>query len=110
MSARKIDQAMCKHAEAFVRHADGRWVAAANLCAFLGVEVETTGMALAHAVARGEVERRHVQGGAGGSKLQWRLRSQEPEPAPKIFSIDWPPGFVSTFATVVVPAYEQRGK
>lgn len=109
MSTRKIDQALCKNAEAFVRHAD-RWVTAAEVCAFLGQNVETVGAALAHAVARGEIERSHIQGGNGGSKLQWRLRVQQLEPPPKIFTVDWPPGFVPRFDTVSVAAYEQRGR
>lgn len=109
MTARKTDQATCRRAEAFVRHA-GRWVSSKELSEFIGTNVETAGMALSYAVAHGVIQRRHKHGGSGGSLLEWRLAELQPEPAIKLVNTDWPPGFVSQFDKVVVPSYEARVK
>lgn len=109
MSAIKVSAATAKAAVAFIKAAAG-WVNARELCAFLGVNVETAGAALAFAVADGQIERQHKQGGNGGSQLQWRVAPPKPETLPRLFSIDWPGGFVSTFDRVKLPAYEVRAK
>lgn len=94
-----------KQALAFIRTAGG-WVTAKALTEFLGVDVTQVSRALLGAVSDGTIERQHVQGGSGGSKLSWRLAERRTEPP--VFSIDWPPGFKSIFDSVSLPPYEAR--
>lgn len=87
----------------FLRSA-GRWVEAHEIAVFLDCNVDAATRALAPAFESKLIERKHIHGGAGGSKLFWRMaRVQE---AASRFSIDWPPGFVFQYDTIAVASLD----
>jgi hypothetical protein len=91
----------------------GAWIANTAVAKFLGCPPNAVQPSLAPALDAGLVERSLTSSRA----TQWRLTQQKPKrarkqpaPEPTRFGINWPPGFVSRFASVVVPAYETRAK
>lgn len=79
------------------------WVGTRELADHLALDRTLIAGNLAVSLRSGVVEKRTGPGRA----VEWRIAP----PAPlRRFSIDWPRGFVSQFDTVVVPAYEQRGR
>ena len=82
-----------------LRSSDG-WVPSQDLATFIGCSRDDVTRALAAPLNAGEIERQHIQGGSGGSKLSWRIA--QPKPDGRSFSIDWPPGFTPQFDAVKV--------
>lgn len=89
----------------------GSWVANLVVCQALGVRPNAIRPSLDRAIQVGLVEKSTCKDGY----TQWRLgvikprKKREPKPpeAPR-FGINWPPGFVSQFDSIYVPAWEGR--
>lgn len=96
------------------RRPKGAWIPNVDVCAALGVKPNAIRPSLDKALAVGLVEKSICPNGF----TQWRLgviksrrKPVKPQPvAATLFSIDWPPGFVSRFDSVAVPTYETRRK
>lgn len=92
----------------------GEWLANTEVATFLGCLPNAVRPSLEPAVEAGLLERSVTSKGC----TQWRMATAPKRHAAnklvkstKLFSLDnWPPGFVSRFATVVVSAYETRTK
>lgn len=89
-------------AERYLRHTGG-WVKNSELAGHVGVLPSRLTGALAAMLETGEVQRKRC--GKGGV-LHWRAALPTPT---QLFSVkDWPPGFVSQYDTVSVPALDGR--
>lgn len=97
------------------RQPKGAWIPNTDVCAALGVPPNAIRPSLGPAIVAGLVERSLCDSGY----TQWRLayikprrKPVKPKPAaaPTFSIADWPPGFVSRFASVKVASYESRGK
>lgn len=87
----------------------GSWVANTDVAKHLACRTNALPSSLEPAVAAGLLERSTSAAGFA----QWRLAQPKPRrerkaPAPARFSIDWPPGFVSRFDSVKVPAWDAK--
>lgn len=88
--------------ERYLRHATKEWILNSELAAHVGISPNMLPRLLAGLIEAGVIHRSYR--GKGGL-LQWRLA---PAVTPiRTFSIpNWPPGFVSQFDTIKVPAWD----